>query len=77
MSNAADKQADSKIVRIPWVLIIIIIIHGTGAVLMTQSHFESSHGSSDELCSGGNRISGLHVIIYNGLFAECEVLSNF
>jgi len=26
---------------------------------------------------GGNRIYGLHVIIHNGLFAQCEVLDNF
>jgi len=26
---------------------------------------------------GGNRIYGLHMIIHNGLFAECEVIDNF
>ena len=26
---------------------------------------------------GGERIYGLHVIIHNGLFVECEVLDNF
>jgi len=25
---------------------------------------------------GGNRINGLHVIMHNGLFAECGVLDN-
>ena len=26
---------------------------------------------------GGNRTYGLHMIIHNGLFAECEILENF
>jgi len=33
--------------------------------------------SSCSVVSGSNRIYGCHMIIHNGLFAECEVLENF